>query len=384
MWWNKRRCLLLLLLLIQHCSSYHYPKTLLNLQMLSKDVPVSSISIANDTCSQNPINIDQNTDDTDHDVEQHDQPITSDTYQFSSIWEKDPSSVDNSEEDDDRSTIEIQFYIPYVLNDPNSILNHTIYIRGGLDNHLLSTITEICINSTSSFSIKYTTTKPLPHNICLYLVINVTTIREIFLCRTIDDTDSSDDDHASDNGHGSNDSHAIGPSPFFILSQCVIILIMMLIIYAVQTAREKRIFNRIKHNLMNSRPFSAAFRGDRQAMATAASRQSLQLGLRNFDLRNPSAVANALNNRAVPIEEQVLAANDLTQTAGQRKQSLQFLKPDLMDVKEFTKRMSETNENGILGVKIDFVHNLTAPWKEIKVDENGETIISNPVRCEHW
>ncbi len=44
-------------------------------------------------------------------------------------------------------------------------------------------------------------------------------------------------------------------------------------------------------------------------------------------------------------EEQVLAANDLTSTINDRRTTRPSINRDLIDVKEFTKRISLTNES---------------------------------------
>jgi len=46
-----------------------------------------------------------------------------------------------------------------------------------------------------------------------------------------------------------------------------------------------------------------------------------------------------------PVEEQVLAATDLTATASERRATHLYLNRDLIDVKEFTKRMSVQQES---------------------------------------
>ena len=65
---------------------------------------------------------------------------------------------------------------------------------------------------------------------------------------------------------------------------------------------------------------------------------TLQVGL------NQLVLHRNLTSLSTPIEEQVLAANDLTSTINDRRATRPSLNRDLIDVKEFTKRISLPNE----------------------------------------
>ena len=116
--------------------------------------------------------------------------------------ERDDTNENDYGETGDHSTssnnIQVIFTIPYTVSN-DAILNQTVFITDAVHNQLLATITQMCING-SSIIINYSTNKPLPHNVCLYLVLNMTlstTIREIFTCRTIGKNASSNDEVTS-------------------------------------------------------------------------------------------------------------------------------------------------------------------------------------------
>ncbi|CAF3352369.1 unnamed protein product [Rotaria socialis] len=275
---------------------------------------------------------------------------TIDITRFISSWER-TSRKDEHHHYDNNSpelnSFQITFTIPYEIQ-KESIYNKTVYIIDATHNQLLASITDICINE-SSFIINYSTTKPLPHNICLYLVLNVTslmTLRDIVFCRTIDDSYMSPSpSNISETGH------VVGPSQFFILSQCIIIFIMMFIIYAVQTARQKSLVNRVGQRFIRSRPYIAVF-GSRPSVhvqnntgsVSADPATTLESGLNHliFQCHLSSLVNHQL---PAPIEEQILSATDLTSTSYDRRATRTLLSRDLINVKEFTKRMSTANES---------------------------------------
>ena len=237
--------------------------------------------------------------------------------------------------------IQITITLPYNLTN-QSILNQRIFILDVPHRQLLASITEICSNE-SSFFLNYSTVHPLPHDVCLYLLLNVTSttiFKEIIFCRTIE--------HVIVENQTSI-KHAVGPSGFFILSQCIIILIMMLTICSVQTAREKDLINRARDRLIRSRPFITVF-GDkavaRRSNATATTvntvsnpATTLQAGLRQLALNRHLAFV------APPIEEQVLAVNDLTSTINDRRMTRPSIHRDLIPIKELTKRISVVREH---------------------------------------
>ncbi|UJR35724.1 hypothetical protein I4U23_028474 [Adineta vaga] len=137
--------------------------------------------------------------------------------------------------------------------------------------------------------------------------------------------------------------HAVGPSPFFIL--------MRVVIYGVQTARQKSLVNRVGQRLIRSRPYMIVFGNKTNGTAaidtTHIPRNTTttpQTGL-NHLLFHRNLTVKPNFKMIEPIEEQVLAANDLTSTIQDRRASKVYINRDLINVKEFTKRMSTTNEN---------------------------------------
>ncbi|CAF1172129.1 unnamed protein product [Adineta ricciae] len=331
---------------------YYYPERIdensdeINVNMSFTDQQ----HLSTDICSTQSINIDTLSNGSIFDPHTHNNNTSmainkNNTNYFKSSWQQQTLSSDD--EDDDHSIvlykIQIIFTIPYPVTN-NSILNKTIFIRDVKYNELLGILTDICVNA-SSFILNYSTIKPLPHNICLHLLLNLTSttpFREIIFCRTIEDlsnTESSSNDTESE-------SHSVGPSGYFILSQCVIIFIMMMTIYIVQTARKKSLVNRVGQHLIHSRPYITVF-GARTNEESANNRNNtstesattLQAGLNQVPTRlQLASVANVKLN--APIDEQVLAANDLTSTMYDRRASRVYINRDLIDVKEFTKRLS--------------------------------------------
>ena len=259
---------------------------------------------------------------------------------FTSSWQQ-IIVTDNDDSSTSLNIIQITFTIPYQISN-QSIVNKTIFITDAIHNQLLASLTNFCYND-SSFFVNYSTIQPLPQTICLFLLLNLTSSilpREIIFCRTIED--SYNTTLTSDNSTITTDtSHAVGPSGYFILSQCIIILIMMFIIFGVQTARQKDLVNRASERIIHSRTYITIFGNKRSVRASSAvinqsihPATTLQAGLNQLMFnRRPTSVT-------APIEEQVLAANDLTTTIYDRRATRPSINRDLIDVKEFTKRMS--------------------------------------------
>lgn len=326
-----------------------------NIRSLESTTPNRNTSnSSSDICSIPSINIDTlfNESNTDVDIK-HNTSTTIDIIGFRSSWQrKIKINADHNDEQDNHTSslniIEIIFSIPYTITS-QSIYNKTLFIMDDINNQLLASLTNICING-SSFIINYSTVKSLPHNVCLYLLLNKTlstALSEVIFCRTIDDsyknTSASQNDTAT--------SHSVGPSGFFIISQCIIILIMMFVIYAVQTARQKSLLNRFSERLIHSRPYVIIF-GQKTPVRSASNHvnnqinpsRTLQSGLNDLVLhRHLTAVPN--HQIHAPIDEQILAVTDLTSTLYDRKASKTLANRDLINVKEFTKRMSAQHES---------------------------------------
>ena len=236
-----------------------------------------------------------------------------------SSWQQIVKTRDDNDEDefeeinDDPSSllniIQVIFNIPFSLSN-GSILNQTVFITDPIHNQLLGTFNHICINEATVI-INYATNKPLPHDVCLYLLFNQTesiALKEIFICRTLNKNISLD---SSD----SHDSH--GPSVIFIISQSIIIIFMMIIICLVQTAREKRVIYRITQHLNRDKSITSIH----------------NIHKFNYTINHQKPNENHSHNF---IEEQVRTATDLTPTRYDRK----FTSPTLIDIKEFTRRLS--------------------------------------------
>ena len=284
-----------------------------------------SSSSSSNSCS---INIDEFENETDI---QHKTSMI-DVNQFLSSWQRETD--DDDDHSDLSNMIQINFTIPYDLT-TNSILNQTIFIFDASNNQLLANSSNICrINST--FYLNYTTIRPLPHQTCLYVLLNLSISKEILFCRTIENSSNATTNVEVDG------SHVVGPSEFFILSQCIIIFIMMMTIYSVQTAREKQLANRISQRVIQSRPYKMVFRTkavQRSSTHIADSATTLKAGLNQLKFHRNMSIVDQ------PVEEQVLAATDLTATASERRATHLYLNRDLIDVKEFTKRMSVQQES---------------------------------------
>jgi len=296
-----------------------------NLSSINRDSPSLNI------CLIQSINIDL----------QH--STTNTIIPFTSSWKQ--IIVTNEDNSTLLNIIQITFTIPYQISN-ESIINKTIFITDAIHNQLLASLTNFCYND-SSFFLNYSTIQPLPQNICLYLLLNLTSsmiLREIIFCRTIED--SYNITSLSDNSTAT--IQTVGPSGYFILSQCIIILIMMFIIYGVQTARQKDFIHRASERLIHSRPYISIF-GNKTIVRTNSTAvnpslhpaMTLQAGL------NQIMFNRRLTSVTAPIEEQVLAANDLTTTIYDRRATRPSINRDLIDVKEFTKRMSIANESSI-------------------------------------
>ena len=268
---------------------------------------------------------------------------------YVSSWQRKPQT---GESDDESShplkSIEIAFTIPYTIA-PSSVLNQTVFITDVAHNQLLAALSNLCWNG-SSFIVYYASIKALPHNICLYLVLNQslsTVPREIVFCRTIDDSQNPLSPSSSQEGDG---SHTVGPSQFFILSQCIIILIMMFIIFIVQTARQKSLVHRVSQRLSRSRPYKVVF--GHKAMAHAngtstnhtaiSSATTLRAGLNQIVFpRQRTASSDDLDGS---LDKQDLSAADLTSTVTSRSGARPYGNRDLINVKEFTKRISRVDD----------------------------------------
>ncbi len=197
----------------------------------------------NDTsnCSSQSINIDTSKNKLDQRQDYISMVITS-------SWKQILVKTDNnkSEEANDHATIlnnvQIIFDIPYPISN-GSILNQTIFIIDTIHNQL----THMCING-SSFIINYSTNKPFPHNVCLYLLLNITSsvyLKEIFICRIINKKFSSDNNQISDDNF-------LGPSIIFLVEQGMVSLFIMLIICMIHATRNKRVFHRIAQDLFHN------------------------------------------------------------------------------------------------------------------------------------
>ena len=205
-----------------------------------------------------------------------------------------------------KNDVRMIFILPYSFS-RESILNQTVFITDRLNSRILPPFIDICMNE-SSFFISYSTNQSLPHNVCLYLLLNLTTTtsRELFLCRMINGKSS-----LSMNRMSSND-HNVGPGVIFILLQGVIIVIMMCMIAIGHRAREKHVVSRIRQYFSRTKSNDQA--------------------------------TNITEFISPPIEQLVLAATDLTSTSEDRK----YTNHTLIDIREFTKRLSGTSHDAEL------------------------------------
>jgi hypothetical protein len=125
----------------------------------------------------------------------------------------------------------------------------------------------------------------------------------------------------------------------------------MFIIYGVQKAREKSLVNRVGQRLVRSRPYMTVF-GNKTAVCTSSNAvnaslnaaTTLQAGLYQFAFHRHLASISS-HQMTTPIEEQVLAAHDLTSTINDRRATRPFINHNLIDLKEFTKRMNRPNSS---------------------------------------
>jgi hypothetical protein len=321
---------------------FHYQQVR-SVQSNNSNNNLVNLNVSSNICSRQSVNIDKPVDET---GVQHN-TSTAIIIPFKSSWQQ--NIVTNNDDLTSLNIIQITFTIPYTITN-ESILNETVFITDVKHNQLLATLTNICFNE-SSFFVNYSTIQSLPQTICLYLLLNLTssmTLREIIFCRTIENLYNSTS--SSDNTNTETNATA-GPSGIFILSQGIIIFIMMFIIYAVHTAREKNLVNRVSQRVVRSRPYiiicghkTVSHTSSDDVEATRKSATTLQAGLNllRFNLH-----LTALPNQQVTaaIEEQVLAANDLTSTLNDRGVTKPCINRDLIDVKELTKRISIANQN---------------------------------------
>ncbi|CAF1397864.1 unnamed protein product [Adineta ricciae] len=228
-------------------------------------------------------------------------------------FQRDDSREQDSSESSSHSTssdtIRLVFTIPYAVEN-GSIVNRTLIITDANDDKITPFFSYVCVNG-SSFLVHYITDKALPHYVCLYLLLHLTSARqlkEIYMCQTVSKNISSHDDHDDDKGHGDM------PSFIFILSQAVIILVMMLIISLVHSARRRNLADCVGQHLRNL---------------------PLPQAIRSSMLRDESPPA-LRSHRSVSIGRQVLAATDLTATENDRP-STDYA---LINIKELTKQMS--------------------------------------------
>ena len=207
----------------------------------------------------------------------------------------DHSIEDTDEHTPAKKSIQVIFTIPYSFS-RESIVNETVFITDTINGQIIPSIIRVCTNG-SSFFIDYSTSQPLPHNVCLFLLLNMTTLKEMLFCRMINRNSSSIDSRPLDD-------HRSGPGVIFIISQSVIILIMMFIIALGHKARQKRMISRVHQY----------FRRTKQDIET--------------------------NFIPTPIEQLVIVATDRTSISPDRK----YTSPTLIDIKEFTKRMSAATQ----------------------------------------
>ena len=297
--------------------------------------PAAIDSPSSADCSKQTINIDALANET---------GATKESFQYTSSWQRNPNAQPHDDEDSHSSTasnsIEIIFTIPYSIS-VSSILTQRVFITDVAHNHLLASLSNLCLNG-SSFIVNYASAIALPHNICLNLVLNQslsTFLREIVFCRTIND---SENPASSSQSHETDGTHTVGPSQFFILSQGIIILIMMFIIFIVQTARQKSLVHRGRQRLSRSRPYKVIFghkvNGVEAKHTAISSATTLRAGL-NHTIGPRQRPPNP-NDLDAPLNEQVLSAMDLKSTVTDRSGARSYVNLDFINVKEFTKRMS--------------------------------------------
>ncbi|CAF0790480.1 unnamed protein product [Rotaria sordida] len=284
-------------------------------------------------CSLQPINIDT----LQHKIESNDQRENQTMIRMTSSWKQivvktddnhDHSQADDDDDHDDSqtneindnlvsftplNTIQVIFTIPDIIISNETILNQTIFITDVKSNQLLASLNYICFNG-SSFIINYSTNKSLPHDVCLYVLISSIALKEIFICRTINNISNI------------NKGHSDQSSRVFIISQCIVNCLMMIIIYLVHIGRKKNLINRVGQHFLHNK--------------LVTHKNSVIIF---HDRINPDIINNIHLNNLIssPIEEQVLAANDLISTRNDRR----FTHHALIDVTELTKQMNLSNKN---------------------------------------
>lgn len=206
------------------------------------------------------------------------------------ILADDQSSDDTDAHSPMNKTIQMIFTIPYSFS-RESIVNETVVITNPITGENLPSIVQIGVNHSSVF-IDYSTSQPFPHKICLFLLLNVSILREMIFCEMISQDSPSSDNHRS------------GPGVIFIVSQSVIILLMMFIIALGHKATQKRLPSRLRQYFQRTK-------------------------------EDPST-----NFIPTPIEQIVIVTTDLTLLNPDRK----YTSATLIDIKEFTKRMSASAE----------------------------------------
>lgn len=208
-----------------------------------------------------------------------------------------------------KKQIQIIFNISYSISN-GSILNQTIFITNAINNQLIGILTQFCINGSSAI-INYSTNKPLPQNVCLYVLLNITpsiALKKIFICRTINNHSSSHD-YDYKIGDDDDNNESVGLSPLFIIEQGIMSFFMMFIIHLIHANRKKHFVNRIKQFIHHKKLVARA---------------------NNIDKINLE-ITNERNFITPSIEEQVLDATDLTTKHNDRK----ILNHNLIGINEF-------------------------------------------------
>jgi len=266
-------------------------------------------------CSVQATNIDQPTNKFDSDDQRQHYNILAVHSSWKKIlikngYQRDDSGENEPDETGSSNNIQVIFTIPYTVSN-EAILNHTVFITDPVNNQLLASFTTICING-SSFIINYSTNIPLPHDVCLYLLLNITlstALTEIITCRTIENNSSSNNEETSD-------ETTEGPRPIFIVSQGVIIFIMMFIIYLVDRARNKHLVHHVGQHLFRIKPLA-------RTISNRISNDTNDIQLNNL-------ISSS-------VEEQLVTTNDLTPTFNDRNRT----KHTLINIKELKNRLSK-------------------------------------------
>ncbi|CAF2388753.1 unnamed protein product [Rotaria sp. Silwood2] len=282
--------------------------------IVNSTVPSTNEDLVSNNCSLQPINIDVQLDKLESDDQRQKYTMITITSVWKKIIVKTDSDDNNSEADEindssisfiSLNTIQVIFTVPSTIISNESILNRTVFITDIKSNQLLASLNHICFNG-SSFIINYSTNQSLPYNMCLYVLISSITLREIFICCTINN--NSDD----------NENQIVGPSISFIMSQSVISLLLMLIINLVQTSRKKNLVNCVGKHFFHNK------------LITHKNSITILNDSINSEMINDIHLKNFISSS---VEEQVLAANDLTSTRDNRR----FTHHTLIDIKELAK-----------------------------------------------